>query len=359
MDVQLVHEIKGNQGQSCKKPLAILLDVQQETYLANIRNLITEQVSDVMPPGKYCFSFRGMIVSEAMEEELVLKQIIEKSDDPSSLSVVLLSIENFQEDRYDQGSAAKQGKVQKQSLSPVLSSSTDYKSKDTMPSPNDSTNTQDGKPLQESTLTVTSLPTTSLFPENPKKVFQLRSPTTTELRNLKIYTDAEIKKGRGQEPAYRLFWNEKVKQMAKNRKISNKEIYKRTNDEWRLHRSKLLVKDFKNMEEIVTSTDMEKIKEEETKDEPQAKKMKAGTVPSNVSRVKAASASLECLLAEINSKTEELEKTFDSTSRNEIQSELSQLQMRLDSSKSEMRKAQDTMRKNLKTKKSELLKYFS
>ena len=240
----------------------------------------------------------------------------------SSLSIDLPGDEN-KEYSHNQGSLVEQEKVP-QDLSPVSSQSTDYK---------------------------TSLPAASL-PENPKKVFQLRSPTTCEFRNLKIYTDAEIKKGRGQEQAYRTFWNEKVKKMAKNRQISNKEIYKRANDEWRHHRSKVLVKDSIDMEEIVKSTYTEKREDEETEDGPQAKKLKAGTVPSNISRVKAASASLESLLAELNRKTEELKKTFDPILKKEIQTELSQLQMSLDSSKSEMRKAQETLRKNLKTKKS-------
>ena len=175
MDVQLVEE---NEDLN-RIPLAILLDVEEKMYLADVRDLIAEQVSDVMPPGNYNFIFRGATVSKAMEEELTLKQIVEESND-ASLCVVLLSIDlpgdENKEYSHDQGCLVEQEKVP-QDLSPVSSQSTDYK---------------------------TSLPATSL-PENPKNVFQLRSPTTCEFRNLKIYTDAEIKKGRGQEQAYRTF----------------------------------------------------------------------------------------------------------------------------------------------------------
>ena len=84
MDVQLVEE---NEDLN-RIPLAILLDVEEKTYLADVRDLIAEQVSDVMPPGNYNFIFRGATVSKAMEEELTLKQIVEESND-ASLCVVL------------------------------------------------------------------------------------------------------------------------------------------------------------------------------------------------------------------------------------------------------------------------------
>ena len=80
--------------------------------------------------------------------------------------------------------------------------------------------------------------------------------------------------------------------------------------------------------------------------EPQKKKMKAVTLPSNISRAKASSAAVASLLADIAAKTEELKKVSDLTTRKEIQSILQQLRRQLDTSKSEMRKAQDALRKN-------------
>ena len=78
--------------------------------------------------------------------------------------------------------------------------------------------------LQESSMQATSLPSVSLLPETPKnfkKVLQLRSPTTTEIRSLKIYTDIEIKRGKGQDQAYKIFWNERVRKMAKRVETSS------------------------------------------------------------------------------------------------------------------------------------------
>jgi hypothetical protein len=51
--------------------------------------------------------------------------------------------------------------------------------------------------------------------------------------------------------------------------------------------------------------------------------MKAATVPSNISRMKIASAKIENLQAEVNLKTEVLKKTVDSAARKDILTALS------------------------------------
>ena len=83
------------------------------------------------------------------------------------------------------------------------------------------------------------------------------------------------------------------------------------------------------------------------------------TLPSNISRAKASSAAVGSLLADIAAKTEELKTLSDLTARKEIQAILQQLKRQLDTSKSEMRKAQDVLQKNLNIKKSELSNLFS
>ena len=354
MDVQLVQE----NGDHTRKPLAILLHVQEETYLANVRNIIAEEVSDIMPPGKYHFCFGGTIVSKVMEKELRLKQILEKSDD-ASLHVAVLSIDLLDNEEGSQGEVGlKHGGTQSPSfVSSVFETGDVHDYESFQPTNSKSVATFDinsdtisqAENLQESSMQATSLPSVSLLPETPKnfkKVLQLRSPTTTEIRSLKIYTDIEIKRGKGQDQAYKIFWNERVRKMAKNRNISNKEIYRRTNEEWRLHRSKLLVNHAGKedlVKDLVTPNNMQK-----TEDGPKAKKMKAATVPSNISRVKIASAKIENLQAEVNLKTEVLKKTVDSAARKDILTALSQLQTCLDTSCAELRRAQDALRKNLK-----------
>lgn len=314
MDVQLVQESES----LARRPLAILLQVQEETYLADVRNIIAEEVPDIMPPGKYSFCFRGETVSKIMEEELTLRQIVEESDD-ASLNVVVLTFDLPSNDNEN-----NQGEDGLKQLSNAQSSSLMSSG-------------------SESSMRKTTLPSSSLLLETPKKVLQLRSPTTTEIRNLNIYTENEIKQGRGKDEAYKIFWNERVRKMAKNRNISKGEIYKRTNEELRLHRSKLLIEEHRNMEQMATSNDVQ-----ETEGSTKAKKMKAATVPSNISRMKIASATLESLRGEINLNIKDLEKTVDPTTRKDILTAISLLQMRLDASSSEMRKAQDALRKNLK-----------
>lgn len=227
MDVQLVQESES----LARRPLAILLQVQEETYLADVRNIIAEEVSDIMPPGKYSFCFRGETVSKIMEEELTLKQIVEESDD-ALLNVVVLSIDLPGNDNEENNQGEDGLKQLGNKQSPSL-----------MPSG------------PESSMQKTTLPSSSLVLETPKKLLKLRSPTTTEIRNLKIYTENEIKQGRGKDEAYKIFWNERVRKMAKNRNISKGEIYKRINEEWRLHHSKLLIEEHRNMEQMATSND--------------------------------------------------------------------------------------------------------
>jgi hypothetical protein len=305
-----------------------------------------------MPPGKYNFCIGGTIVSKVMEKDLRLKQILEKSDD-ASLHVAVLSIDLLDNEEDSQGEVGleHEGTQSPSFVSSVSETGYVYESfqstnsKSVATSDINSDTISQAENLQESSKQATSLPSVSLLPEAPKKVLQLRSPTTTEIRSLKIYTDIEIKQGKGQDQAYKIFWNERVRKMAKNRNISKKEIYKRTNEEWRLHRSKLLVKDHTGKEELVTPNDNDMQKAE---DRPKAKKMKAATVPSNISRVKIASARIENLQAEVNLKTEVLKKTVDSIARKDILTALSQLQTCLDAASAELRRAQDTLRKNLK-----------
>jgi hypothetical protein len=64
--------------------------------------------------------------------------------------------------------------------------------------------------------------------------------------------------------------------------------------------------------------------------------------------MKIASAKIENLQAEVNLKTAVLKKTVDSAARKDILTALSQLQTCLDTSYTELRRAQDALRKNLK-----------
>ena len=336
MDVQLVQQ----NSNPTMKPLAILLQVQEETHLVDVRNIIAEQVSDIMPPGRYSFCLQGTAVSELMEREIKLKQIVQKGDD--AFNVAVLSIDFLGQDikNDSQGETNLLNKMQRTGVvsSETYSTYSDYKSA--------VTNSKDDSG-KESMNILKSLPRASLLPETSRNVLKLRSPTTTEVRNLKTYTDVEIKQGKGKYQEYKKFWNDRVRKMAKDRSLSKSKIYKRINEEWRLHRSKYLVNDSADTEELVLQNRKEKVNTS-TDAEPKAKKMKATTVPSNITRVKTATSSIESLQAEIKLKTEDLKQTDDPKTKKDNVKVLSQLQMRLNASMSELRKAQDTLRKNLK-----------
>ena len=86
-----------------------------------------------------------------------------------------------------------------------------------------------------------------------------------------------------------------------------------------------------------------------TQNGPKAKRMKTNTQPSNISRLKVAEQRAHDLEKQLSQRNKDLQHAVcSSASQGEIKADLSRLQSSLDSTKSEIRKAQDTLRKNLK-----------
>lgn len=198
-------------------------------------------------------------------------------------------------------------------------------------------------------------PTQSMLPQpKPTKMLKLQSPTTAEVRNLKMFTATEIENGRGKEPEYRKFWNKKVQDLSKNRNISNKEIYKRVNESWQLHRCKLLQVETRDVQ--TKSKEIENMRECEATGSHESK-MKKTTLTKNVLGVREASEAIKSLAAEVTCLSESLKRSHDALEKNKFQNDLKHAKTRLDASRSELRKAQDTLRKNLGVKKSELFNY--
>jgi hypothetical protein len=180
MDIQLLDE------RNCNKPLAVLIDVEPGVYLNEIRQIISDQVSDILPEGKYEFQHHGIKISKEEEATVRLSKIALPGDDPSlcmlSLSFSNLNgVENVSKDR-------------------------DLES-----------------PLSVKTEASQFTPQTHVSAVT--KTIQLRSPTAVELRNLKIFTDKETESGRGKEPLYRTFWNKKVQELSQNRKIGTRCVH--------------------------------------------------------------------------------------------------------------------------------------
>ena len=172
MDIQLLDE------QNSNKPLAILIDVEPSVYLSEVRQIISDQVSDILPEGEYEFQHHGIQISKSQEATVRLSKIALPGNG-HSFSMLPLSFSN--------------------------SNGAENVSKDRDSEP----------PLSVNIKTETSQSPSQTHVSTVTKMLQLRSPTTAELRNLKIYTDKEVENGRGKEQLYRKFWNNKVQELSK------------------------------------------------------------------------------------------------------------------------------------------------
>jgi hypothetical protein len=135
--------------------------------------------------------------------------------------------------------------------------------------------------------------------------------------------------------------------------MSNKEIYKRVNESWQLHRSELM--------ELETQEIQTKCKEIEADAEcgSNDSRLNKTTLPNNVLRVQEASEAIKSLTAEVNSFSEKLKRSHEALEKEHFRKELKRAKTSLLFSTSELRKALDALRKNLCVKKSEFAKHLS
>lgn len=71
----------------------------------------------------------------------------------------------------------------------------------------------------------------------------LRSPTSWEVRGVKIYTQNDIQKAKGMEKKRREFWNKEVKRLSRETKKSKNNIVKEVNIALRQHQGTLLLEE--------------------------------------------------------------------------------------------------------------------
>ena len=297
MDLQLVDMTKD-------KTLAILFDVDVQKCLNHVRNLIDEQVSDLLPSDMYSFYHNGMKISKDMEIKLTVAQIAKLEDNNSS--VILLAFNESKDfDKFD------------------------------------STTPRINEVVPISTMTPSSPCATQ---QNNCKMMALKSPSTAELRGLKIYTEDEIKIAKGSQKEYRRFWNKKIKELGKNNSLSNQKVCERVNEEWRFYKTTLLVRETEDAEKS-ESTRL-KSGDNRRQNGPKAKRMKTEQRAHDLEK-------------QISQRDKDLQHAVGSSaSQGEIKADLSRLQSSLDSTKSEIRKAQDTLRKNLKKKQSDICTFI-
>jgi conjugal transfer/entry exclusion protein len=86
--------------------------------------------------------------------------------------------------------------------------------------------------------------------------------------------------------------------------------------------------------------------------------MKKATISKNIERVREATESTQSLRETVGSMSQTLKRNPDLVNRAEVERNVKRAKTSLISSMSELRKAQDTLRKNLGAKKSQLSEYL-
>jgi hypothetical protein len=294
-----------------KTAVAILFDIKVDMLLSEIRGVISQQVADIISSNNYKFQHHGVNISRSQESSVMVRNIALTSDDESFLMIYLSFGENKVKDS--------------------LAESTSL--------PN----------LQENFAVSSTLDSEVTSTTDSTEIPKLRRLSDVELRNLKVYSNAEIEKGKGNEKEYRCFWNEQVKKLAKDRSISKSEIYKQINELWKIEHCCLLENESKKVQELEES-----IKSAEgmtSNPDWQVPKSKKTTISKNLERVREANISTQSLRETVSSLSQTLKRNQDLVSREEIKIKLKKAKSSLDSSMSELRKAQDTLRKNLGVKK--------
>lgn len=372
MDVQLLDE-------SCsQKPLAMLFDVSGQNLLSEIREIIADQVSEVMPSNEYNFICHGTQVCRPQETKLTVEKTALKSDDPS-FGILLLSFshvptstqiltETWQRNKLVSNSECSVSGLP--SSQPCTSSAVDNDlvsdvSETELIIDSDIAGDEiDIHSISESSPHSKHACSTSATQGTPEvktkeNTLKLRSPSNVELRKLKIFSSADIENGRGSVQEYRRFWNKTVRVLAKNKKISNKEIYKCVNESWKLERCKLLQEETREIQGKIKKIEADQFSLLASSSQEPKNKMKTMTLAKNILRMREASEITESLSAEVRSLSQISKRGHDMVpERKELQKDLKKAKNRLDSSKSELRKSQDALRKNLNIKKSELSKYL-
>ena len=166
MDVKVLDE-------NSNKPLAILFDVKPGLYLSEVRQVVSDQVSDVMPSSEYQFKYQGTQISKVQETVTTLQKIALSGDD-SSFFILPLPI--------------------------PISNTVDH-----------TISTKSGLESDSSDQTnhMKSTPPHTESPEAKTKMLHLRSPSHAEIRNLRIFTDTEIENGRGRNQTIEDFGTKK------------------------------------------------------------------------------------------------------------------------------------------------------
>ena len=163
----------------------------------------------------------------------------------------------------------------------------------------------------------------------------LRSPTSWEIRGVKIYTQYEIGKAKGMEKKRREFWNKEAKRLCQETKMSRNDVCKEINVAWRKHQATLLLEEESLLEGLQNDSEAVDFNKCSTPNN-----CKPGTIQKNLDRIRQHKNELDQVFAEIES-TECGSEIGRKRKLDELNDKKSFLLV-------ELKKAQDAMRKNLK-----------
>lgn len=157
-----------------------------------------------------------------------------------------------------------------------------------------------------------------------KAVFNYQSPL--ELKRIKLYADDEIKKARGMRSEYLKFWNSRVKELCRQMPHASKDkITAQVNEEWRKEQTTILSIEATTLKEMG-------IKSPES--------LKPGTLHKNMQAINRAQSDLEQIEATLAKNLSAAEKQRHIGNQKRARSQL--------------KRAQENMRKNMNAKKQKL-----
>lgn len=266
----------------------------------------------------FSFSFEGSVLDSGQESELKVAAISQQAEAEGCLVIEIMSFTPPSEPRQPNKSAS--------SLS--LSES--------------STNTDDGRSSPSTSFANTPNSSNEDSPKDTetKKHWRscsnsaafLRSPSSWEVRGVKIYSLEEVEAAKGMEKKRRVFWNNMAKKLCKETTKPKQIIGKTINEEWRKEQGNLLLAE----QDLLLATETET-------NVLSCRKLKPRTIGNNAQRIRNKQEELD----KINARIDKAKKQLPGQKR---KIELDELERTKKFFLSDMKKAQDAMRKNLKVK---------
>ena len=155
----------------------------------------------------------------------------------------------------------------------------------------------------------------------------LRSPKPWEVRGIKIYSLSEIESATGYEKPRREHWNKEAESLCCSTNLSRSEVVQKINESWRKEKRRILEHKLENISS--------------GKEAGPSKSLKKSTLENNMERIRHIESELSAIEEEISKSKYKIESPTNQSTIKRLQSRKSYLY-------SQMKKAEDSMRKNLR-----------